>query len=173
MTMARASPQTQETDDLTLRDVTQEDLATFFVHQLDPEAQRMAAFAAGDPTDRDAYMAKWTRILAEEHMPIKAIVVDGEVAGKVFCWKDEELGVPEVSYWIAREQWGKGIATRALSQFLDHITARPLYGRAAADNIGSIRVLEKCGFRRIDSHRAFAAARGEEIEELVLELRTP
>jgi RimJ/RimL family protein N-acetyltransferase len=171
--MARENPQSPGTDDLTLRDVTRDDLATFFVHQLDPEAQRMAAFTAGDPTDRDAFMAKWTRILAEGRTPIKAIVVDGEVAGNVFCWTDEELGVPEVSYWIAREHWGKGIATRALSQFLGHITTRPLYGRAAADNVGSIRVLERCGFRRIDSHRAFAAARDEEIEEVVLELRAP
>ena len=47
---------------------------------------------------------------------------------------------------------------------------RPLYGRAAADNLGSLRVLEKCGFVRVGSERGFASARGEEIEEVILRL---
>lgn len=48
---------------------------------------------------------------------------------------------------------------------------RPLYARAAKDNVASIRVLEKCGFRISGYERAFANARGEEIEEAILELR--
>jgi RimJ/RimL family protein N-acetyltransferase len=48
--------------------------------------------------------------------------------------------------------------------------ARPLYARAASDNAGSIRVLEKCGFTRAGSGRAFAHGRDEETEEVVLRL---
>jgi RimJ/RimL family protein N-acetyltransferase len=80
-------------------------------------------------------------------------------------------GQREVTYWIGRQDWGKGIATRALQQFLTTIeVARPLYARAASDNTGSIRVLEKCGFTRVGAGRAFAHGRGEETEEVVLRL---
>jgi RimJ/RimL family protein N-acetyltransferase len=48
--------------------------------------------------------------------------------------------------------------------------ARPLYARAASDNAGSIRVLEKCGFTRVGGGRAFAHGRDEETEEVVLRL---
>ena len=42
--------------------------------------------------------------------------------------------------------------------------------RAASDNVGSLRVLEKAGFRRVGVDRGFAAGRGEEIEETILRL---
>jgi hypothetical protein len=49
-------------------------------------------------------------------------------------------------------------------------TCRPLYARVAFDNVGSRRVLEKCGFRVIASERAYADARSGEIEEFVRRL---
>ena len=47
---------------------------------------------------------------------------------------------------------------------------RPLYARAAKDNIGSRRVLEKCGFVVIGEDKGYAHARGMETEEVVLRL---
>jgi RimJ/RimL family protein N-acetyltransferase len=158
------------TVEVRLRDVLEADLDVFFEHQLDPDANWMAAFSATDPADRDVFMRKWRGILADERIPIRTIVVDGKVAGKVFCWTDEALGTPEVSYWIGKEHWGKGIATRALAQFLEQVTDRPLYGRAARDNVASLRVLEKCGFSVVGADRGFANARGTEVDELILEL---
>jgi RimJ/RimL family protein N-acetyltransferase len=156
---------------IALRDVREADLPIFFEHQLDPDANRMAAFSAEDPADRDAFMAKWRGILSDETIPIRTIVCDGQVAGNVLCWTDAELGTPEVSYWLGKEFWGRGIATRALAMFLEHVRERPLYGRAARDNVGSLRVLEKCGFVLKGAGKGFANARGEEVEELILELR--
>ena len=153
-----------------LRAVRASDVDALFAFQLDPEANRMAAFTAADPADREAYMAKWTRILAEGTNPLRAIVVDGEVVGSISCWTDEALGVPEVTYWIGREHWGKGFATQALELFLAEVTERPLLGRVAHDNLASLRVLEKCGFRVVGTDRGFANARGEEIDELILRL---
>src|SRR5262249_44237054 len=80
-------------------------------------------------------------------------------------------GKLEVSYWIGRAFWGKGIATKALAALLGSVKTRPLYARAARDNIASIRVLEKCGFMNAGYDRGFANARGEEIDEVVFELR--
>jgi RimJ/RimL family protein N-acetyltransferase len=72
---------------------------------------------------------------------------------------------------LGKRYWGKGLATRALSEFLAHTNpTRPIYARAAKDNIGSLRVLEKCGFRIIGEDRDFANARGKEIEEFLLQL---
>ena len=84
--------------------------------------------------------------------------------------KFEQDGKPEVTYWIGREFWGKGIATKALAEFLGHVPVRPLYARAAKDNVASIRVLTKCGFCVTGEERGFANAQGAEIQELVLEL---
>ncbi len=73
--------------------------------------------------------------------------------------------------WIGQEFWGKGITTRALSIFLKNIDIRPLYARVVKDNIGSIKVLEKCGFVPFGEDRGFANARGEEVDELIFVLR--
>lgn len=158
------------TSDVVLRDVTEGDLAIFFEQQLDPAANHMAAFTAKDPADRAAFTAKWTKILGDDSIK-KTILFDGQVAGSVVTFVAPWSGKLEVSYWIGREFWGKGIATKALSELLGSLKTRPLYARAAKDNIASIRVLEKCGFTISGNDKGFANARGEEVEEVVLELR--
>jgi RimJ/RimL family protein N-acetyltransferase len=154
-----------------LREVEQDDLPTFFEQQLDPEAIRMAAFTVADPSDREAFDAKWQRILGNEETTTRTIVVDDEVAGSVSKYRDPDLPGPEVTYWLGREFWGKGVATLALAGFVEVVKERPLYGRCAADNVGSRRVLEKCGFVFVREDKGFSNARGEEIAEVVLELR--
>jgi len=151
-----------------LRDVSDDDLPTFFEHQLDQVATRMAAFTAKDPADRDAFAAHWARIRGDDTITIRTILFEGRVAGHIA--KFERCGDPEVTYWIGREFWGKGIAAEALAVFLVEVKVRPLYARAAKDNVASIRVLEKRGFMVCGQDRDFANARGEEIEEVVLKL---
>ncbi len=156
--------------DLFLRDVVEDDLPLFFDFQLDPDANHMAAFTARDPTDREAFTAHWHKIMAEPTNIIRTIVCDGQVVGSISSY--EEAGRPEVTYWIGRAHWGKGIATRALTAFLARANStRPIYARVSRDNLGSRRVLEKCGFQVIGEMRGFANARGQEIAELLLELR--
>ncbi len=92
------------------------------------------------------------------------------MVGHVAKFVDAEFGKPEVTYWIGRKHWGRGLATEALSQFVSKLELRPLYGRAARDNAASIRVMEKCGFRIVGYGKGFAKARGKEIEEVILEL---
>jgi RimJ/RimL family protein N-acetyltransferase len=155
-------------DQVSLRATTPEDPAIFFRFQQDPEAVRMAAFTAKDPTDEGAHMAHWARILADPTITNRTILLDGEVAGNIFCFLMD--GEPQVGYWIDRRFWGRNVATRALTQFLEIITMRPLYASAAADNAGSIRVLQKCGFRYVETITGFANARNAEIEEALFRL---
>ncbi len=165
--MTRPAPG-QLKGDVLLRDVTARDLAVFFEQQLDPTANHMAAFTARDPADRDAFTKHWTKILNDDTVTKKTIVFGGRVAGHIACF--DRFGNMEVTYWIGKEYWGKGLATRALSEFLRLYPSRPLYARAAKDNIASLRVLGKCGFAICGEDKAFANARGEEAEEYILEL---
>ncbi len=128
----------------------------------------MAAFVSRDPADRDVFFAHWRRILSDPTVTMKVIAWEGRVCGIVGSYLLD--GKPQVTYWIGREFWGKGIATRGLTKFLATFGTHPLYASAARDNVASIRVLEKCGFVRCGSGRAFAEARGEEIEEVFFEL---
>jgi RimJ/RimL family protein N-acetyltransferase len=141
-----------------LRDVVESDLDAFFEYQREPEANRMAIFPA---RDREAFDAHWRRLLADDSLTKKTIVHEGEVAGNIGCWEQE--GRRLVGYWIGQEFWGKGLATRALRELTDEVTARPLHAWVAASNVGSIRVLEKCGFVRVGS-------RTTDVEELLFAL---
>jgi RimJ/RimL family protein N-acetyltransferase len=151
-----------------LREVTEADVLVFFDHQLDPEANRMAAFTAADPTDRVAFLVRWARNLADDSVLTRTVVFDGRVVGHVARFT--QFGEPEVTYWIDREYWGLGLATAALTQFLELDRTRPLYARAVVDNVGSLRVLAKCGFVAVGEDRGFAEGRGEEVEEFILRL---
>lgn len=128
-------------NEVSLRDVRQADLPVLFEQQLDPEATRMAAF----PSRRyDAFMAHWAKCMADDTNVLKAIILDGRVAGSIVSWV--QSGRRHVGYWLGREYWGRGIATAALARFLACVKARPLYAHVATANTASIRVLQKCGF---------------------------
>jgi RimJ/RimL family protein N-acetyltransferase len=124
-----------------LRNVNTSDLPIFFAQQLDPVANQMAAFPA---CDRDAFMAHWAKIMAGDNNILQTILYNDQVAGNIVSWAHSDER--EVGYWLGREFWGQGIATRALSLFLQEVTSRPLYAYVAKYNLASIRVLGKCGF---------------------------
>jgi RimJ/RimL family protein N-acetyltransferase len=129
-----------------LRDVVEADLPIFYQQQLDPEATRMAAFHARE--DWTVFLAHWrTKVLGVPTCCKQTIVWNDRVAGYVSSWLQDERRL--VAYWIGREYWGRGIASAALAEFLDHDLARPLHAFVAAHNIGSCRVLEKNGFVRM------------------------
>jgi RimJ/RimL family protein N-acetyltransferase len=151
-----------------LRDVTESDLTIFYLQQLDPDAIYMAAFTTADPTDRAAFDAHWQRIRNHTKIVLKTIIADGQVAGYVTSF--EQFGEREVSYWLGKEFWGQGIATRALAEFLEFDPIRPLHGRTAKDNVASVRVLQKCGFVITGENKDFANGRGAETEEYILVL---
>lgn len=155
---------------ISLRKAVEDDLEHFFRFQLDEEATYMAAFTPENPFDKEAYMTKWKRLLTLNTIYHQTILLDnGEIAGSVLSY--EMNGEPQVSYWLDKQHWGKGIAPEALKQFLAIQPQRPIYGRAAADNHRSIRVLEKCGFTLHAHEKGFANARKMEIDEVVYELK--
>ena len=137
MTSFAASPE----GDVRLRSVSEDDLPIFYEQQRDPDATRMAAFPA---REWDAFNAHWSKILANDSVAARTVICAGAVAGNVVSWNDD--GQWLVGYWIGKRYWGRGIATQALCLFLDEVTMRPMFAFVARHNVGSIRVLEKCGF---------------------------
>lgn len=167
--LTAATRATSTSASLSLRPVAPADLECFFEHQRDPVAVRMAAFTADDPSDRARFDAHWQRILADPAIVVRTIVLaSGEVAGHVLAY--EHFGDREVSYWLGRRHWGQGVASSALQCFLKQLKTRPVFARAAKDNAGSLRVLQKCGFAIIGEDKGYAGGRREETEEYVLRL---
>jgi RimJ/RimL family protein N-acetyltransferase len=109
-------------------------------------------------------MAHWAKTLANDSALTWTIVSDGEVAGNIGCWEAD--GRRLVGYWIGREFWGRGLATKGLAELVDIVDARPLHAEVVNTNVASIRVLEKCGFTQVEEHVG-----DDGVDELVLELR--
>jgi RimJ/RimL family protein N-acetyltransferase len=148
-----------------LRSVEDRDLEVFFDHQADPRAAEMAAFPA---RDKDQFAAHWAKVRADETLVARTIVADGRVAGNIGSW--QESGQQLLGYWVGREYWGRGVGTQALALFVDEVSIRPLYAHVAVHNVGSIRVLSKCGFRRDRAQEAKAPAPEDGIEEFIFVL---
>jgi RimJ/RimL family protein N-acetyltransferase len=151
---------------ITLRKIIQDDLPIFFEHQRDEEAAKMAAFPS---RDREAFMAHWAKIMANENAMNRTILVNEQVAGNIASFEVD--GEREIGYWIGREFWGKGIASESLKQFLGQEVRRPLFAHVAKHNIASRRVLEKCGFEVIREDSWRPNPNEDEVEELVLTLK--
>ncbi len=153
---------------VTLRDVTESDLPIFYAQQLNPDATRMAAFPA---RDQEAFMLHWTtNVLANSTGLVRTIVADGQVVGNIVSYVNPEVG-REVGYWLGSDYWGKGIATQALRQFLQIDTVRPLYAHVAKHNLGSRRVLEKCGFVVVGAALIDEGEGASLLEEVILALQ--
>lgn len=151
-----------------LRAVEDADLDALFEQQRDPEAIRMAAFTAEDPDDRAAFGAHMARILSAPDIVHRAVTWDGRLVGSIASFPMD--GQTEITYWIDRSMWGRGVASQALALLLELVPTRPLYARAASDNAASLRVLQKAGFTVTGTDTGFAPGRGCDIEETLLRL---
>ena len=150
---------------IALRAVEATDLPVLFEHQRDPEANRMAV---SNPRDEQAFAAHWARVFTDQETIARAVIADGVLAGTVSCFRMD--GVPSVGYWMTREHWGRGIATRAVAMLLSEVLTRPLHARAASTNLASIRVLERNGFTITGSRDAPADDRFPACTETLLRL---
>lgn len=151
-------------DEILLRDVIAGDLSVLYEQQTDADAIRMAAFPS---RDRDAFMAHWAKMMADDALTLKSIIFDGQVAGYISSWQQD--GRRLVAFWIGKNFWGRKIASRALAEFLQIVSTRPLFAHVAIHNIASIRVLEKCGFT-ISSDETRSSTASDGVEEVVMKL---
>jgi RimJ/RimL family protein N-acetyltransferase len=151
--------------DVRLRTIEAADLPVLYEFQLDTEANRLAAT---HPRNVDQFNDHWETILNDPSVTVRAIQFGDELAGCISCFKSDEHD--SIGYWIGKDFWGKGVATQALRLLLGEVSARPLHARVAVSNVGSLRVLQKCGFGIIDHRHSPADERYLECEEAILEL---
>jgi RimJ/RimL family protein N-acetyltransferase len=153
---------------ITLCEVQDGDVAVFWTHMSEPAAQRIAAVTRDYHYDRALFDEHWAKVRSDSAVTVRTVLADGAVVGHaaVFGPPDER----EVTYWISATHWGRGVASAALQDLVALEPVRPLHAHTAADNTGSLRVLEKCGFTLTGRGRIFAQARDAEIDELALTL---
>ena len=101
---------------VSLRPLEDRDLDTIYQQVTDSESVRMAAFTAEDQTDRRAFLNRMSRLRADTSVSYRVIDVDGAIAGTIASFRIDNQ--PEVTYWVDRTQWGKGIASAALQILL-------------------------------------------------------
>ncbi|MFF4416799.1 GNAT family N-acetyltransferase [Streptosporangium sp. NPDC001559] len=136
-------------ENVRLRPVVESDLELFLEHEHDPENVRRSTFT---PREREVFMRHWrTRVLGDPTALVRAVTVDGEVAGNIGSWWDKDRRF--VGYVLGRPFWGRGVGTEALTLFLALEQVRPLYADPFGGNTASVRLLERCGFRRVDTVR--------------------
>ncbi len=150
---------------IALRGVHESDLRQFFEDQCEPEGAALAAFT---PREEAEFFAHWAKILANPTSLNRTILCDARIAGNIVSF--EQDGHREVGYWITRGLWGRGVASEALRQFLLEETRRPLLAFVAEHNRGSVRVLEKCGFRIVGKQEHFALRGDQSITGVILRL---
>jgi RimJ/RimL family protein N-acetyltransferase len=154
--------------ELTIRKAQESDFEALYQLQLDPEYNRMAAFGAAVPEDRIAFMNHKNKISHDPSCLFYAIELDLEPIGTIGSFFFD--GERDLGYGIAKEHWGKGLATRAVQAFVLIEPIRPLSARAAIHNLGSIRVLEKCGFAYVRSDHGFSDFLQTTVEERIFSL---
>lgn len=81
-----------------------------------------------------------------------AIILDGKLIGNLIAEKiDYENKTLEIGFWIGKNYWNKGYATKALKKFLKKIEKKfpsfRIIARHKMKNVASGRVLKKSGFK--------------------------
>jgi RimJ/RimL family protein N-acetyltransferase len=132
---------------------------------LDPASDAMAMV---HPRTRADFEKQWNQRTTNPACLLRTILCDGEVVGRVNSFQvGDEV---HVGYRVARSHWGRGVMGEALRQFLGLIEHRPLIARAAKSNVGSCRVLEKCGFVCVAEYDADEDDHGSACVEVRYEL---
>ena len=92
------------------------------------------------------------RVLQQQPASVWAIEVDGEAAGGIGVVQltDVERVSAEIGYWLGEQYWGRGVMTEAVravtGEAFRRLELRRIFALPFADNVGSIRVLEKAGY---------------------------
>jgi len=127
--------------DIHLRATTPADVPKLFELQADPASNELAGTK---PRDLQTFNARWIEVFRDARITPRVIIADGVFVGSINIFPQEETD--SIGYWIAREHWGRGIATRAIRLLIDEVPIRPLYARVGAGNVASLRALARNGF---------------------------
>jgi RimJ/RimL family protein N-acetyltransferase len=104
-----------------------------------------------------------------------AITLNGTFIGVVGL-SFHEGRPPELGYWLGEPYWGQGYMTEAAKGLIEEAQQTGLFrligARALADNLGSLNVLEKIGFKRVGKLTEETGHR-KGLKVILLELEQP
>lgn len=130
------------------------DVPTFLALLNDPEVWTWLPETYPDPLTTETAAALIELSNASNHHQVRAVLRNSEIVGQVRLLYDvdpQDAGVAEISYWLGRAYWGKGIGSHVVRMFTarsfaDNPGIRSIIARVHADNTGSLRILKKSGY---------------------------
>lgn len=135
------------TEPLSFRPWQAQDLDDYHAMLDDPAVWQFLPESRPTPLSRDDAAALLALSNDAPHHEVRAVLVQGRPVGQVRL----VLADGEVSYWLGRAHWGRGIARRALADWTAECRARhpglSLYARIRADHAASRKVAEAAGYR--------------------------
>jgi len=137
-----------------LRAWTEHDLSTYVDMLDDPEVWAFMPEAYPDPLTPEAAAALIELSNASNHHQVFAVLRNAKPVGQVRLLFDIDPLNPataEISYWLGRTHWGKGIGSDIVKLFTkrcfnDNIGITKLIARVHRDNGASAAVLTKAGY---------------------------
>ncbi|WP_269584057.1 GNAT family N-acetyltransferase [Roseibium sp. Sym1] len=97
---------------------------------------------------------------------------DGQMIGAIGFKTLRET--PKIGYWLGRPYWGRGFMSEAVAAavawLFRHTGHERLAGEAMTENAGSLKVLEKLGFRRVGEVGCTSVSRGATVPALRMEV---
>jgi len=139
-----------ETERLLLRRFTERDVDAIFAMRSHAEMMRFIRA----PQNRQESV-NWLKLVSSlwetEKIGFCAVVekTSGKLIGWCGLWRLKETSETEIGYAIAREFWGRGFGSEAAGAFLAYgfetLKLDKIAAVAAAENVGSRRVMEKLG----------------------------
>lgn len=119
----------------------------------DPEVTRYLTWAPHESADATRELLKlWAEWYNKSDYYNWAIEYGGELIGNIsLVYVDEHSERGGIGYCMAKKFWGKGIMTEAFCEVLrfcfEEVGFYRIEGSHAEANVGSSRVMEKCGLR--------------------------
>jgi len=113
--------------------------------------------------------------MANSKIPVSifAICINNQAIGGIGVHPQQDIHekCAELGYWLAEPFWGKGIVSKAVLQMIDfafqNFDIVRLYARPFSSNIGSQKVLEKCGFKHEATLKKSIYKNGVYLDELI------
>ncbi|WIM93479.1 GNAT family protein [Actinoplanes oblitus] len=148
---------TLRTERLELRPVRDEDIDRILEYRNLPAVTRWLLRTEVDP---DAFRAAWRRAAEDPDDHSVAVTLDGLVIGTVSLDVLDGMGQPgmpqlteaDLGYIFDPAYGGRGYATEAVTAMVAHafgrLSVRRITAGCFADNLASVRILEKVGMRR-------------------------
>ncbi|MBT5873579.1 MAG: GNAT family N-acetyltransferase [Candidatus Latescibacteria bacterium] len=154
---------TLTTDRLILRLPVPEDAEDMLVFRGDPVVQKYNSVPLAHAEEARDYIEKWLLECKAGERKIWGITLkeEGTMIGMVGLgsWRKHDRRA-EVGYDMARAYWGRGIGTEAVRAAVcfgfEHMNLNRIEAATIADNMGSVRLLEKLGFTREGTLREYS-----------------